>query len=301
MDNCDPTFAVALRTAMKDSGLSLEGVARRLRVRGSAVSVGTLSHWQSGRSEPSRRESLRAVEHLETVLGLHSGALRGLVRPPHLRGRPTLESRMRPVAAADPRGDRVRELLGRVDMSSDERLMRVSQHDRCRVGADRSKESLVVRQVLRATHDGPDRFVVAFWQPPGRELPRLRALRGCRVGTVVTDPEWGIFIAELLFPRTLARGETVVTEHELLGLSPAPDGGDDAYGRVLRHPAREYLVEIDFDPGVLPEHCAEVTEPEEGAPVRRPLPVGPDGRTHALALGFGPGLFEVRWHWDAVA
>ena len=206
---------------------------------------------------------------------------------------------MSPVAATFSQGDRVRELLTQVDMSSDEHLMRISQHDRCQVGLDRAKKSLLVRQVLRATTDGPDRFVVVFWQTDNALQPRLSAVRCCRIGKIV-GREHGILVAELLFPRPLARGEVIVTEYELADISAAPEGTEDSYGRSLRHATREYLLEVDFHPGALPAHCEERTVPEANPDQETRATLVPDdeGHTHAVALGFGPGIFEIRWEWD---
>ena len=51
-------FATALRAAVQARGLGLERIQERLRAEGVAVSLATLSYWQSGRSRPARRESL---------------------------------------------------------------------------------------------------------------------------------------------------------------------------------------------------------------------------------------------------
>ncbi|MFC0430778.1 hypothetical protein [Kutzneria buriramensis] len=289
-----------LSDAIARSGLTLERVADAVAARGGVLAVSTLSHWRSGRSMPTRRGSLVVVGHLEDVLGLESGSLRLLAKPAYRGGRPTVESRMSPVAASFSKGGRVRELLGEVDMRSDERLMRLSQHDRCRIGPDRAKESLLVRQVLRATEDGADRFVIAFWHDTSQPLPQLVALRGCRVGHVVRDPAAAVLVAELLFTRPLECGETIVTEHELRRLAPAPDGAEDCYGRSLRHPTRECLLEVDFDPDTLPVRCEQVAEPENHSQpaTRRALTVDSDCRVHALANGFGPGVVEIRWTWS---
>lgn len=296
----EQAFPDALRKAIRDSGLSLEGIARRLRTKGAVVSIGTLSHWQSGTTTPTRQESLRAISQLEELLGLAPDELRRLVRLPHLRGRATRESQMLPVASSYERGDRVREMLAEVDMSSDERLMRISQHDRLRIGRDRAKESLVVRQILRATHDGPDRFVIAFWQDTDDPAPEeVRALRGCSLGKTLADRTAHALVAELLFDRPLSRGETVVTEHEFLRVSPPPADDDDCYGRSFRYPIRECLIEVDFHPEALPASCQTVATPtgETDSPVRRDLPIDSTGGVHAVVAGFGPGVFQVDWAW----
>lgn len=298
-DHATSPFAIALRSAIRDSGLSLEGVARRLGTKGVRLTAGTLSHWQSGRTSPGRRDSLRAVGHLEKVLGLPPDALGELIRQPHLRGRPPRESRMIPIAISYHRGARVRELLAEVDLSFDEQLMRISQHDRLRVGRDRAQESLVVRQVLRATHDGPDRFVIAFWQDADHPLPQLRAMRGCVIGKVVPDSAANVLVAELMFDRPLSRGETVVTEHEFVSVSSPPGDNTDWYGRSLRHQSRECLIEVDFHPGALPARCCETFAPVDDPEriIRRRLVIDSRGSVHAVATGVGPGTLQISWDW----
>src|SRR5882757_3401659 len=68
-------FAVVLRAAI------------RARGQGISVSLATLSYWQSGRSRPERRDSLAAVELLESVLELPEGRLSASLGPPRRRGR----------------------------------------------------------------------------------------------------------------------------------------------------------------------------------------------------------------------
>ncbi|MBB4688093.1 transcriptional regulator [Amycolatopsis jiangsuensis] len=80
-------FAEALRAAIRARGLGLERIRYRLRDRGTSLSLATLSHWQSGRCRPERRDSLLALRNLEDILGVPDGALRRLVGPPRSRGR----------------------------------------------------------------------------------------------------------------------------------------------------------------------------------------------------------------------
>src|SRR5262245_19537372 len=80
-------FPVALRAAIRASGLSLDRIQYRLRARGLTISVTALSYWQSGRRRPERPESLSALKHLEEVLGVESGSLTALLGPPRPRGR----------------------------------------------------------------------------------------------------------------------------------------------------------------------------------------------------------------------
>lgn len=76
-------FAVSLRAAIRARGLGLERIRYRLRARGTPVSLATLSHWQSGRCQPERPESLAALAALEEILEVPRGSLTGLLARHH--------------------------------------------------------------------------------------------------------------------------------------------------------------------------------------------------------------------------
>ena len=80
-------FSATLHLAIEASGLTLEQVRQELASRGAFVSMATLSYWRRGLSRPERPESLLAVDSLEDVLGLSTGALSGQLGPRRPRGR----------------------------------------------------------------------------------------------------------------------------------------------------------------------------------------------------------------------
>ena len=69
------SFADVLRTAIEVRGLGLERIRDRLDAQGISLSVATLSYWQSGRSQPGRKQSIAALPHLEQLLALDQGSL----------------------------------------------------------------------------------------------------------------------------------------------------------------------------------------------------------------------------------
>jgi hypothetical protein len=288
-------FAVVLRAAIRARGLGLERIRDRLRGQGVSVSLATLSYWQSGRSRPERRDSLAAVQLLEAVLEVPAGTLVDSVGPPRRRGRWLSTVPVPPeVAAFWTRPDAVEDAVSEVDIKWDERLTRISQHDRVVVGADGGERSYHSRQVLRAEADGPDRWVVIMHlDEHDRAMPEIRPLRHCRLGRTVLRPADGLLVAELLFDRPLRKGETVITEHELVNSAPYPPATN--YERKFRLPVREFVLEVCFDPGRLPVDCVRYSQLDEADEVA--VRVEPLESVHGVALNFGPGRYGFRWSW----
>ncbi|GDY28948.1 hypothetical protein [Gandjariella thermophila] len=292
-------FPDALRAAIRASRLSLDRIQHRLALRGVTISVATLSYWQSGRRRPERPESLEALRQLEAVLALPPMALSALLGPPRPRGRRSHASRLLPIDALWSRREHLAGLLAKVDTSSDGQLGRISQQDRCEIGPDRGQRSLRVRQVLRAEDDGPDRWILVYDSEAPGCLPELTGLRNCRLGRTTTDDDRRILVAELLFDQPLARGDTLIMEYELVNPGPPYPRGGDVYCRKFRLPAREYVVEVRFSPEALPARCQQFSTliGEDERSRRRNLALDASGGVHAVALGFGPGVFGIGWEW----
>jgi hypothetical protein len=289
-------FASVLRAAIRERGLGLERIRDRLRAQGISVSLATLSYWQSGRSRPERRDSLAAVELLESVLELAPGTLCESLGPPRRRGRWLSTVPDAPeVAAFWPRPDAVQDAVSEVNMQWDDRLTRISQQDTVFVGPEGGERSYLSRQVLRAEADGPDRWVVIMHlDEHDRPLPTVRPLRHCRLGRTVLRPADGLLVAELLFDRPLRKGETVITEHELVNSAPYPPA--DNYERKFRLPVREFVLEICFDPARLPANCVRYSQLDEADEIAQQVEVS--GSVHGVALNFGPGRYGFRWDWQ---
>jgi hypothetical protein len=285
-------FDVALRAAIRARGLSLDRLREHLRARGVTVTTATLSYWQSGRSRPERRDSVRGLRQLEAVLELPPGSLVALLGPPRVR-----RSAPAGISRFWPDGRLVDAAVSDVDTRWDERLTRLSQHDVVTVGPDRDEREFHSRQVLRAEADGPDRWVVILHlDEHDRPLPELRGLRGCRMGRSVHRPEDGLLVVELLFARPLARGETVLTEHTLVNRAPCPLATN--YERKFRLPVREYVLEIRFSPEAVPAVCRRYAE-QDGKPGEYSDAVPESGAVHGVALNFGPGRYGFDWDWPA--
>ncbi|HWE88930.1 MAG TPA: hypothetical protein VG317_05645 [Pseudonocardiaceae bacterium] len=292
-------FAEALRAAIKGSGLSLDRIQHRLQLRGVTISVATLSYWQSGRRRPERPESLDALRHLEAVLRVPAHALTALLGPPRPRGRRRRAGTLLPIDALWGDEANVARLLDRIDTSCDTQLSRISQHDRCVVSVDRQLRSIQVSQVLRAEQDGVDRWIMVYdWDNITARAAELQALRNCHLGRVAVDLDDHIMVAELLFDRPLARGETLIMEHKVVN-PPEMRNSEAFYFRRFRLPVRDYLLEVQFDHQALPSRCHQFSSPDHDQRVgkRRNLTISPSGEVHAVGLSVGPGLFGIEWEW----
>ena len=282
------SFAEVLRTAIEVRGLGLERIRERLETRGITVSVATLSYWQSGRSQPGRKQSLAAVSHLEELLDLDRGRLQRALTPPRQRGR---RCRVADLDTVWPEPPQTR-VLRSLDTRWDAELERISLHDVVTMGPDQSQVSVQVRQVLRARSDGPDRRVVMHClEDPRSGPPEIRALRGCRLGSIARDVTSGIVGCELVFLAPLRRGQTVMVDYEVLSAVPRPH--EVRHTRRLRLPMRHYLLEVRFDPAALPAAAFHVRDGRDC----QPLELDAEHSLHVVDTDCTAGITGVRWVW----
>ncbi|GAA3666974.1 hypothetical protein GCM10022267_61770 [Lentzea roselyniae] len=284
---CVEEFAEALRTAITNRGLGLERLREHLAQHGVSVSMTTLSYWQTGRSRPERMKSLQAVVHLEHILQVPPGHLSELLGPPRPRGR-WLRKAPAPMSAFWPDPSHVEHALLDVETRWDDQLIRVSQQDFVTVGADRTERSFRSRQVLSASMNGPDRWVVIMNSDEyGRPLPELRALKNCEIGRLVQDEDRGFLVAELMFDRVLRKGESIVIEHELVNQDEELSPLAFSYERAFRLPTREYVLELTFE-GAAPASVVQLADNSQVEPSRTLLDV---------SLDVQPGVRGFRWDW----
>lgn len=292
-------FEAALRAAIRTSRLSLDRIQHHLRARGTPVSITALSYWQSGRRRPERPDSLLAVRQLEQVLGIPQGALFALVGPPRPRGRnsqPT--TRRSALTALWTEQENATELLTKIDTSHDHKLMRLSHHDVVHVDKHGEQRRVHTKKVVRAEADGVDRWILMFDGSSDNETPAvIRPLRSCRLGQVLTDHARDLVVAELLFDRTLSRGETLLLEYEVLDPPAGASQPPHSFCRVFRMPIRQYVLEMRFAPENPPYECESYVSESVSDPMQRPTPLSVDeyGHTHVVTLDFNMGVFGARW------
>ena len=97
----------------------------------------------------------------------------------------------------------------------------------------------------------------------------------------------------------------LIQDQDVLTIAKTPGpqfpASGNAYCRKFRLPVREYVIEVRFDSARLPARCQQYAVPagEEGPSRRRNLTLDPSGSVHSVALGFGPGVFGIRWDWPS--
>lgn len=292
-------FEAALRTAIRASRLSLERIQHRLRARGTPVSITALSYWQSGRRRPERPDSLLALQQLEQVLGVPESSLSALLGPPRPRGRTRqAPAEAPPLSALWSEHESAAELLTKIDTSHDSKLARLSHHDMVHVDQGGELRKIRTHKLVRAETNGVDRWVIMFDGASSSETPPIiRPIRSCRLGQVLTDHARDLVVAELLFDQALARGETLLLEYEIVDPPTGPNEVEHSFCRLFRLPVRQYVVELQFDPAHPPTRCESYVGDSTTQEVEPPKPLTVDryGRTHAVALDFGMGVFGVRW------
>lgn len=294
-DRSEGGFAPLLRSAIHDSGLSLERVQAKLAERGVDISVATLSYWQSGRSEPGRRASVAALPQVEELLGLSAGQLQAhLARTVRSRGNVAGTLLRDILDSTDPMSDR----LLRADSRLREMLEIISDH--CTIHVDKScrMHSRWVRRVLVSEVDGADRFLVlrVKHDPHGPD-PTFEPLLHCSAGEIYVDHRSALIAQEVLLDRVLDRGESIIVEYALSG-PPT----DMEYASARRASLRELVLEIQFDPAALPSSCQLVQSNLDGADqVRAPISLDSTHCLRVIRHNLPAGRYAVQWRRDGAA
>ncbi|MFB8126258.1 multiprotein-bridging factor 1 family protein [Streptomyces bacillaris] len=293
-------FGQALREARERKGLTLARLRDHLARRGVRVSTVTLSHWQRGRSQPERPESLRAVSAIESILGCPAGGLLALLGPRRPRGRPlpTPPERLenaRPVYGPEPLLARA---LGEEEFSRlNEGTVPVSVQETVHLDRTGRTARHTVTQVVRATHDGADHVTAHLNvdEPPG---PPMTASAQC--GVLLDQrcvPALGLTTLRIGFGRPLARGESTVVAYTVdLG----PHGHRTTHHeRALPLHVRHYFLHVVFHPEALPASVYGYYRAHDGAPRAdiRTLPLSGSGTAHILPADAAAGVHGIFWKW----
>ncbi|MFE7626605.1 hypothetical protein [Streptomyces sp. NPDC057509] len=293
-DDPDTLFATTFKAALQRRELSLEVVREHLKSHGITLSVATLSYWQSGRSQPERSQSLRAVDALEPFLGLPGGALRSLLRrrprgwvPPH-----------DPAAVRGVYGENsdVERALGDAFPHLNAGLRRLVVHEAVRVNEHRLVDEVRVTVAVRAARTNARHLTVVH---------TLDAVMDDAFDVTVPSgppprtwfrPEPNCVVAEIPLGRPLARNETAVVEYTVR--TAATGGVSHQHESRVTTPLQTYLLQVRFHPSAVPATCWHYYRRHLGAEPSRQL-VALDGlhTTHLLPMKSAPGVHGVEWRW----
>ncbi|MDX8140633.1 hypothetical protein SK854_00805 [Lentzea sp. BCCO 10_0061] len=294
-------FHAALRAAVERSGLTLERLRDRLDRRGIHVSLSTLSYWRLGRSRPERADSLRAVQAIETILGLPRHSLEALLGPPRPRGRWVSKQQQtrdygRMLEPAQSLAEIVRALVG----PSDGDLRLWSQDDAATVDEHGALRTIHTRQVLRAVAGNPDRYLAVYCADVGTPPDALgvEAVRDCRLGRVRRHPGAPVIAVELLFDQSLRAGQTHLLEYRFTIAENGARSHD--YRRAFRYPVGTYVASVQFTEPCLPVRCYALAQPGVDATQVHgdELALTPGRVLHLTAKDVRPGVLGMGWDWS---
>ncbi|UGY90740.1 hypothetical protein [Streptomyces gobiensis] len=288
-------FHEALRAAIAARGLALHRIRHRLAQRGVTVGVTSLSYWQQGARRPARAESLRAVPALEEILEVPRDALVRLLEPELRTERPVSRSYR---SLLDPHAA-LSELLTELGAPSDGGLHTVCHLERVRIGAGRELVERESQQVVRAHRDGVDRCVAIHRGDPGCDPARVRVRAGenCRVGSVRWHGTAGVVVAELLFDARLRAGDTQLFSYTFQDGTAGPSS---EYVRGFRFMGGQYVLQVRFDPAVLPVHCHRFARTSAGArpSAREELTLtGRHPTVHLVEQEVHRRILGIGWRW----
>lgn len=290
-------FATALREALDRRGLTLQRLHAHLAARGVEISPVTLSHWQRGRSQPERAQSLRAVSEIEAIASLPAGALRDLLGPRRPRGRMLSppadpETAMRRVYDA---GSAVERLLGAEFTHFNEDTVPLTVYESVRLDRHGCVASLSVSQVVCSVKDGAERLTV-YHAIDDPQTPSVEMAARC--GTILSrrfEPELQSVVAEIGFGRPLARGETAVVDYTFdIGDRRIPS---HYHERVFRVSPRQYLLHVYFHREALPRHAYSYyrRRTTEKRLDLRPLLLDSSHTAHLLTTRCSVGVHGMGW------
>jgi hypothetical protein len=289
-------FGDAIRAAIDQAGLSL-GEISEIAATFDRVELppATVSNWQNGRTPLPGPDRDRKIHALERILGLSRGELLLLlaqVAPNRAPAAP--QQPLRPPAAPHHQLVALRESVGR--LGGVDGYVTTVVKERFVVARDHRHLYRLVQQTIRATSDFTDCYwLFASAEDEDAEV-KVRPVPPCRVGRRVQHGP--LIAAELLFDKTLRRGETHTFEFRLdCQQVPHPQPFVRRWTSPPGQPCLDSLeLAVRFE--AAPRQVWECEWPtEHGDPIDlRLAPLNGDTvhltRTHPV-----PGLVGLRWSW----
>jgi len=285
------SFNHGLRVAIRQSGLTLETIQRRLSDRGLAVGRSTLSYWQNGHRSPTGPESIEVVHALEAIPGVADGALYNRIND----DAPPVGPEAFDVVAT---GQRIDNLLAEVGCQDKFAAMAiVSCSDFAEIGPDGSLVSVRTFYTLKALVDS-DRYPAIHGGEAGGDprLIDLEMVSGARLGRIRRDAAANVVVCEMVFDRVIRRGEFHVLHYTATDANTIPTTSAYVF---LTAPRSLTTIDVGFHPDCLPVNLEEFERHRDTGPDRFVLPrtLGGDRRVNVVRERPRRGTIGLRWQY----
>lgn len=282
-------FATRFSDALRERGMTLSELSKRLSDDGNPVSLATLSYWRSGGRQPGEG-SIAVVDSIEGILRLPVGTLVDLVPlgprlgtvadpSPEVYGCPVLDGARREIA----------EAIGAADG-----MITVVSMARFTVDRAHERGVLEVTNLDRSLRDGT-RDVFDLRAVPGGQTdpPRPLEALGLTLAETAHHPSGRMFGYRYELPEPADRGRLIQYRFSVDVPLARP-----IYGLAFPRPVRELVFQLQFHPESVPSWVEEVEDDREEAAPGRFVPL--NGRTSVVISRrhFGPGSVFLRWGSD---
>lgn len=287
------SFSQAFASALATTGVSLSRLHRRLVDHANPVSIATLSYWRSGERAPEGSASLAAVEDIERLLGLETGAL--VSRIPERVRLGTVNPSELPFTEAEVT-QALTETLELLDAPRLDLTREVSSH----IVTDVDARGFLSRRATRAlVQSVSPQIIDALTYTTVSAHNTLRqpdiTVKGARLVREHLHASGHAYACVLELDASLAPGETTILElvmHRNGESASQPESGAFVVRRV-----RDLVLWTRFHPEAIPDWVEELERAEAtGETVRRAL--RPQASVHQTRRDFGPGTLGIRWGYD---
>jgi hypothetical protein len=287
------SFSQVFAAALRASGVSLSWLRRRLVDRGNPVSMATLSYWRSGLRAPEGAASLAAVEDIERLLDLPTGALLaqvtervrlGALHDPHI---PFTEEQIT---------EALNETLHILEAPPLDITREISTHVVGDVDADGYLRRRTARTLLQSVSPSTVEFVT--YTLLSAEDPLIRpdmTVHGARMVRDHMHASERVYAYVLQLDQPLSLGVTTMIEVTMEG--HGDDTSQPETGAFVVRPIRDLVLWTRFHEDAIPDWLDELERTEDmDEMVYRPL--RPQASVHQTRRDFGPGALGIRWGYD---
>jgi hypothetical protein len=294
-------FHEALRLAIRASGLTMERVEAKLRLRELPVSVATLSYWQRGQVKPRRAGSRLVVRALEDILALPDGALLALLDGVDGAGSSGDALARLAVILQSPGIDQL--ALGAIDRVANY-TRPVSVRQQCVVSGSRTLRAEHTSAIRQAQHDDVDRTCFILTRE-NRIMPTGWSSSTNEIGRACLDEASGALAVELLLDRPLSRGESCLVDYDVEYPDEVPGNRlgeanwDRNWGFGSSAGFRDYCITMRFSPKALPRRVVQFWQPPHAKEMRdiAEIPLSGKGTAQYIAFDLPPGFVGLRWEY----